>query len=139
MWTFTEKTIQPVFIPDFRRVKPPTRMQLPTAAPSVVEAGEPEVIKQKPEIEPKQNEIRPEKETTTTPVVTQTLSTSNPTTFASTILSGGIGKCFVYQICRIYKNQTNQNFKYKHFQTSLKYAFAIRNQMLIMKYNRLME
>lgn len=74
-------------------------MQLPTTAPSVVEEGEPEVIKHEPEIEPKQNKIRPEKETTMTPVVTQTISTPNPTTFSSTIHSAGIGKCFVYRIC----------------------------------------
>uniref|UniRef100_K1QAN4 Uncharacterized protein n=1 Tax=Magallana gigas TaxID=29159 RepID=K1QAN4_MAGGI len=87
-----EKAKAPVFIPDFRRKKPPIRMQLPTTAPSVVEEGEPEVIKQEPEIEPKQNKIRPEKETTMTPVVTQTISTPNPTTFSSTIHSAGIGK-----------------------------------------------
>eukprot|EP00105_Crassostrea_gigas_P010531 XP_011425843.1 PREDICTED: uncharacterized protein LOC105327213 isoform X1 [Crassostrea gigas] len=86
-----EKAKAPVFIPDFRRKKPPIRMQLPTTAPSVVEEGEPEVIKQEPEIEPKQNKIRPEKETTMTPVVTQTISTPNPTTFSSTIHSAGIG------------------------------------------------
>lgn len=79
-------------------------MQVPTAAPPVVEEGEPEVIKQEPEIEPKQNKIRPEKETTTTPVVTQTMSTPNLTTFESTAPSGGIGKCFVYRICLINKN-----------------------------------
>lgn len=72
-----DKTEKPVFIPDFKRVKTPTRMQIPTVAPSVVEEGRPEVINREPEIKPNKN--RTEKETTATPVVTQTTSTPHPT------------------------------------------------------------
>lgn len=79
-------------------------MQLPAAEPSVVEEREPEVIKQEPEIEPEKNEIKSEKETTTTPVVTQSMSTLNPTTFSSTVHSGGIGKCFISRISLFNKN-----------------------------------
>lgn len=78
-------------------------MQLPAAEPSVVEEREPEVIKQEPGIEPEKIEIKSEKETTTTPVVTQSMSTLNPTTFSSTVHSG-IGKCFISRISLFNKN-----------------------------------